>query len=94
VATETRYQYLEINTGIRSKELFVMGTGIRASTIWHDRYVSRLSPTQIAEDRDIPPGAVYEALAYCQENWEAICDERDAEASELHQRGFLTKNPA
>ncbi len=80
MSTKARYQYLERRPDKRSKELFVRGTGIRPSTVWHDRYVSRFSPDRIAQDRDIPVDAVYEALAYCQENWEGICEERDLES--------------
>ena len=85
---KARYQHLQKRPDKKSQELFVGGTGIRASTVWHDRYVSRLSPNQIANDRDIPLEAVYEALAYCQENWESICQEKDLERQRLEQKGF------
>ncbi len=62
MATEATYKHLERRPDKRSQELFVRGAGIRASTIWHDRYVSRLSPSEIAKDRDIPIEAIYEAL--------------------------------
>jgi len=89
MTTKTIYQYLEQRPDKRSQELFVQGTGIRASTIWHDRFISRLAPDQIARDREIPVAAVYEALAYCQENWESICCEKDLERQRLEQRGFF-----
>ena len=50
--TKAEYQHLEKRPDQRSRELFIRGTGIRASTIWHDRYISRFSPAQIARDRD------------------------------------------
>ncbi len=68
--------------------MFIRGTGIRASTVWHDRYASRLDPKQIATDRDIPLTAVHEALAYCQENWETIYREKDRERQYLDRLGF------
>ncbi len=74
-----KFQHLESRPDKRSQELFIRKTGVRASTVWHDRYISRLSPQQIAQDRDISVDAVYESLAYCQENWELICAEKDAE---------------
>ena len=52
--------YLESHPDKRSQELFIRGTVIRASTMWHDRYVSRMSPDMIARDHDIPAEAVYE----------------------------------
>lgn len=87
--TKAKYRHLERRPDKRSQELFVRGTGIRASTVWHDRYVSRFPPDQIAKDRDIPVEAVYEALAYCQENWESICQERDQERQRLEQSRFF-----
>lgn len=91
MSTKAEYQYLEKRPDKRSKELCVRGTGIRASTVWHDRYVSRFSPHRIAQDRHIRVDAVYEALAYCQENWERICEEKDLERRPLEQEGFLGK---
>ncbi len=70
-------------------ELFVRGTGVRASTLWHDRYISRLHPKEISGDRDIPLEAVYEALEYCLKNWEDICQEKDEEREWLDQNGFF-----
>ncbi len=57
--------------------------------VWHDRYVSRLHPKQIATDRDITLDAIYEALAYCQENWETIYREKDEERRYLDRIGFF-----
>lgn len=89
-----KYVYLEKRPHKRSQELFVKGAGVRASTMWHDRYVSRRQPEQIAQDRDIPVEAVYEALAYCQENWESICREKDQERRRLEQKGFFEQRPS
>jgi uncharacterized protein (DUF433 family) len=89
MSTKAKYRYLGKRSDKRSQELFIRGTGIRASTIWHDRYISRVRPDQIAGDRDIPLEAVYEALAYCQENWESICQERDQEREQLERMGFF-----
>lgn len=94
MTTAGKYQHLEKRPDKRSEELFVRGTGIRASTVWHDRYVSQLAPDQIAKDRDISIEAVYEALAYCQEDWESICHEKDLERQRLEQRGFFEQRPS
>ncbi len=85
MSTDIQYRFLL--PGVRDLE--VRGTGIRASTLWHDRYVSRLKPSEIAGDRDIPVEAVYEALDYCQENWETICDVYDRERVQLEEAGFF-----
>lgn len=83
------YQYIEQRPDKKTQDLFVRETGVRASTIWHDRFISRFSPDEIARDRDLPLEAVYEALDYCQENWERICKEKDSEKQQLEERGFF-----
>jgi len=89
MTVETAYVHLEPKPERSSEELHLRGTGIRASTIWHDRYVSRMTPEQVATDRDVPMDAVQEALRYCQEHWEAICEEKDAERARLQEAGFF-----
>lgn len=91
---KTRYRYLEARPDKRTREMFLHGAGIRVSTIWHDRYISRMTPDQIARDRDIKVEAVYEALAYCQGNWEIICQEKDRERAILEQKGFFEGRPS
>lgn len=87
--SKLRYKNLETRSDKRTREMCLRGAGVRASTIWHDRYVSRMTPDQIAKDRDIKLEVVYEALEYCQENWEIICREKDRERELLEQRGFF-----
>lgn len=77
-----------------SNELFVRGTGVRASTIWHDRYVSLLAPDLIAEDRDMPKSAVFEALQYCLENWESIVADKELERKRLDEMGSSLRRPS
>ena len=86
---KVKYRYLEARSDKGARVMRVRGAGARASTIWHDRYISRMTPEQIAKDRDIKVEAVYEALEYCQENWEIICQEKDRERQILDQRGFF-----
>jgi len=87
--TQTTYVYLEHRPDKQTQELFIRGTGVRASTIWHDRYISRMAPQQIAQNREIPEVAVLEALAYCQDSWDVICAEKDAERLWLEDQGFF-----
>jgi len=91
---KAKYLYLETRSDKRSREMYLHGAGVRASTIWHDRYISRMEPDQIAKDRDIKLEAVYEALEYCQENWTIIYQEKDRERATLEQRGFFEGRPS
>ena len=63
VQSQDRYLIERSDKG--TQELYIRYTGVRASTIWHDRYISQMHPRAIAQDRDLPVEAVYEALAYC-----------------------------
>ena len=85
---KAKYLFLKDRPDKTSTELFIKETGIRASTIWHDRYISRIAPDEIAKDREISVEAIYEALDYCLENWESICTERDLESSCRKKDGF------
>lgn len=91
---EPAYQYLESRPDKHARELFLRGRGIRASTIWHDRFVSQCAPERIAADRDLPLAAVYEALDYCQRHWETICAEKQQERQWLEQKGFFNTTAA
>ncbi len=90
--SKSRYRYLEPRSDKSTKELFVRDTGIRASTLWHDRYISCQHPTKIAKDRDLPLEAVLEALAYCEDAWELVCSEKDRERQMLQRKGFFDGN--
>lgn len=89
MSTKATYRFLEERTDKSAKELFIRGTGVRSSAIWHDRYVSRLSPEQIAKDREVSIEAVYEGLLFCQENWQSVCEEKDSERERLEMQGFF-----
>ena len=93
MSTQARYRHLVERSDKRSTELYIRGAGIRASTVWHDRYVSRQHPDQIAKDREVSRAAIYEALAYCQENWEKIYSEKDQERLRLEDAGFFEEHP-
>ena len=91
---KAKYLYLEARSDKRRREMRLRRAGVRASTIWHDRYISRMEPKQIAKDREIELEAVYEALRYCQENWAIICEEKDREREILEQKGFFGARPS
>jgi hypothetical protein len=86
---QTPYQYLVARPDKGTSELYIRGTGVRASTIWHDRYVSQLHPRAIAQDRDLPVEAVYEALTYWQEHWDVICQAKAHAQAWLQAQQFF-----
>ena len=92
--SKEKYRYLKPRPDKSTRELFVGDTGIRASTMWHDRYINLLHPKDISADRNIPLEAVYEALEYCLEHWEDICREKDEERAYLTKMGFFEQQAA
>ena len=51
-----------------------------------------MTPHQIAQNRDLPEAAVLEALAYCQDHWDVICADKDAERLWLEEQGFFAED--
>jgi hypothetical protein len=51
-----------------------------------------MTPQQITQNRDLPVAAVLEALAYCQDYWEVICAEKDAERAWLEAQEFFVED--
>ena len=91
--TQTQYKHLVKRSDKHAQELFIRGRGVRASTIWHDRYVSCMSPKHIARDRELTLEGVLEALAYCQDHWEQICADKEEERAWLAKQGFFDESP-
>jgi transposase len=93
--TPTTYISREPRPDKRTQELCMRGTGGRTSTIWHDRSIARMTPHEMAQNRELPEAAVLEALAYGQDHWEVICAEKDAERAWLEEQGcFAEDSPA
>jgi hypothetical protein len=51
-----------------------------------------MTPQQIAQNQDLPMAAILEALAYCQDHWEVISAEKDAERAWLDAQGFFVED--
>jgi hypothetical protein len=51
-----------------------------------------MAPQQIARSREIAEEAIIEALAYCQDYWDVICTEKDAERMWLEEQGFFAQS--
>ena len=88
---QSPYHYLIERPEKGTQELYIRDAVIRASTIWYDRYISQMHPRAIAQDRDLPVAAVYEALAYCQEHWDVICQAKAQEQAWLQERQFFAE---
>ena len=86
---ETRYEHLEVRPGSFYEELFVRGVNLRASRLVAWMQAEGLSPEQAAADRELPLGAVLEAMEYVRNNAQLIAQEMERERALLRERGLL-----
>jgi hypothetical protein len=59
---QTMYRYLVERSDKGTQELYMRGTGVRTSTIWHNRYIFQMYPRIMAHDRNLSVDAVCEAM--------------------------------
>jgi hypothetical protein len=91
--TQTRYTYLEQRPDKRTAGTLYSGDwGADVDDLVRSLYLSRMTPQQIAQNRDLPMAAILEALAYWQDHWEVICAEKDAERAWLDAQGFFAED--
>lgn len=86
------FQYLEIRPGCSVRQPFVKGRGIWAEVLYRETIgEDARTPEQVAEDFEVPLGAVLEAIDYCQKNEASLRDEW--ERQEASRREFEKKHP-
>ena len=69
------WKFLEARQTENTAQLFIAGTRIRASTVWGTMHANGLTPEQAADARNIPLGAVLEAIEYCEQNRGLLIEE-------------------
>src|SRR5438105_1621983 len=73
MSTDTKWKYLAPRPGSSYRQLFVMGRGLMARTLYGQSVPSFdtgefRTPEELAEDYGLPLEAVREAIAYCESN--------------------------
>lgn len=89
MSIQVQYEFLEPRPRSNYKQLWVKGRHIRAEVLY--RYTvgpEPESPEQIANEYDLPVGAVLEAIDYCTRNRDLLATERSQEAADLQARGL------
>ncbi len=76
------WHYLVARSHPWRKQLYIKGTKILASIVWQDAIANQLSPTQIAENWELPLESIAEIMEYCQKNRSLI----EVEAKEERYR--------
>ena len=93
MSIQVQYEFLESRPRSNYKQLWVKGRHIRAEVLY--RYTvgpEPESPEQVANEYDLPPGAVMEAIDYCTRNQDLLDAERSQEAADIQARG-LDRSP-
>lgn len=89
----TKYRYLVPRLGSAYKELFIVGTKLRAQSVVSDMENEGWTPEETAENWRIPVEAVHEAIAYVHANEEYLEQERRRERQEAIAKGYLKPTP-
>ena len=90
--THTTSIYREPRPNKRTQERCMRGTGGRASTIWHDRYIARMTPHQIAHNRDLPEWPCWKPWRIARTTGTCSAPTKDAERARLAAQGFFVED--
>ena len=86
--TTTQWQYLESRPHPWRKQLYFKGKRLRPFTVWITMQVEQMTPSEAAEDWDLPLAAVQEAIEYCEANRELLHYEAELERRYLEEKGI------
>ena len=73
--TTTQWQYLESRPHPWRKQLYIKGKRIKASVIYSDIIINKETPSEAAENWDLPLTAIEEVIQYCQTHQELLKQE-------------------
>jgi len=79
--------------GQTDQELLYSGYGVRASTIWHDRYNLAHGPHQICPEPGSPASGRVGSLGVLPGSLDVICAERTRSARGFEAQGFFQRTP-
>ncbi len=86
--TTTQWQYLEKRSHPWRKQLYFKGKRLRPFTVWITMQVEQMTPSEAAEDWNLPLAAVQEAIEYCEANRELLNYEAELERRYLEEKGI------
>lgn len=89
-SSKTQWQYLEPRPDSWRKQLYLKGRKLRAHIVWSDMLVNEMTPEEVADSKDLPLEAVYEAIEYCESHAELLKQEAQAERRFLEERGVMS----
>lgn len=83
-----QWQYLEKRSHPWRQQLYIKGRKLRAFTVWSDMIANEMTPEEVAESKELPLAAVYEAIKYCKTDQELLKQEAEEEYRYLEERGI------
>lgn len=89
MSTHVHYQHLESRSHSNYRQLWVKGRHIRAEVLYRLTIGAEpLTPEEVAQDYDLPVGAVHEAIAYARRHQELLAAERARETFRMKTLGL------
>jgi hypothetical protein len=86
-AHRTSWLYLVERSHSWKKQLFIKGRKLTAAQVWLEMQTNRMSPSDAAENWDLPLEAINEIVSYCQQNQALLHAEAEEERLHLLQNG-------
>ena len=85
--TKIQWQYLEARPDSWRKQLYIKGRKLRARTVWSDMLVNEDTPSEAADNWDLPLQAIFEVIDYCESNQTLLEEEAELERQYLEEKG-------
>ncbi|NJM90502.1 MAG: hypothetical protein HC847_28615 [Hydrococcus sp. RU_2_2] len=91
--TTIQWQYLEQHPHPWRKQLYIKDRRVKASVIYYDMIVNNETPSQAAENWDLPLAAIEEVIEYCQTHQELLKLEAAEGRRRLEEKGVCLEPP-
>ena len=92
---QEKWQFLVSRSHPWRKQLYIKGRKLLVSTLWQDMIANQMTIEQAAENWDLPPAAIHEAIQYCETHQDLLKLEAEEEHCRLEDKGAsLESKPA
>ncbi|TVQ44267.1 MAG: hypothetical protein EA365_10555 [Gloeocapsa sp. DLM2.Bin57] len=86
--SKTQWQYLEKRPHLWREQLYLKGRKLKAFTVWMNMIVNEMTPSEAADNWDLPLAAVREVIEYCETHQELLRREAQEERRRLEEKGI------
>jgi uncharacterized protein (DUF433 family) len=81
------YKHLGPRQGSRYRQFFINGTRVRAEVVYGDIVgPEKMTPEEVARDRNLPLEAVLECVDYCEKNADLLRQEWEEDEADVASR--------